>query len=65
MDAMASVGIVASHMGQQNMMLGAQTGLIKSIQESQENAVATLMGSIAPVQPSVEPHLGNNINVSA
>ncbi len=65
MDAMASVGIVASHMGQQNMMLGAQAGLLQSIQDTQKNAVEALMGSVTAVQPSVEPHLGNNINVSA
>jgi len=65
MDAMGSVGIVASNMGHQNASLGVQASLVQSIQETHKNAVETLMSGIAPVQPSVEPHLGNNINVKA
>lgn len=65
MDAMSGVGIVASNMGQQNLSLGVQASLIQSIQETQENAVATLMSSVNAVQPSVEPHLGNSIDIRA
>lgn len=56
---------IASGINPQDPLMGAQIKLLKSSQDSQKNAVETLLGSISPVQPSVEPHLGNKINVQA
>ncbi|MBB1486702.1 YjfB family protein [Oceanospirillum sediminis] len=62
---MDAIGNIAMSMGQSNAMLGVQAALVKSIQDTQKSTVETLLGSVAQVQPSVEPHLGNNINVTA
>jgi len=62
---MDAIGNIALSMGQSNAMLGVQAALVKSIQDTQKSTVETLLSSVVQVQPSVEPHLGNNINVAA
>lgn len=58
-------GSIASGISPQNPMMGVQIKLMKSAQDMQASTVATLLSSVTSVQPSVEPHLGNNINVKA
>ncbi len=57
----------ASSAAQQDPMLGVQIKLFKSAQDTTQQTINTLLSSIGAVQPapSVEPHLGNKINVHA
>lgn len=58
---------MASNNVKQDVMENVQVKLIKSARDQTQSTMATLLSSISTVQPaaSVEPHLGNKVNVSA
>lgn len=57
----------AQQAGQQDVLMGAQIALAGKAQDQGKAIMDTLLSSISSVQPaaSVEPHLGNKINVRA
>lgn len=63
----SSAASYANKAAQQDALLGAQISLVGKAKDQGKMVMETLLSSINTVQPaaSVEPHLGNKIDVRA
>lgn len=63
----SSAANYANNAAKQDALLGAQVSLVNKAKDQGQVIMDTLLSSINTVQPaaSVEPHLGNKINVHA
>ncbi|WP_417594477.1 hypothetical protein [Oceanospirillum sp.] len=67
MDISSSTAAFASNAAKQDTLLSAQVSLAGMAKDQGKVIMDTLLSSISTVQPaaSVEPHLGNKVDVSA